>query len=58
MATKTKTVTVKAQVDDNGYIKGYASTWVREPDSYGDIVAKGAFAECIERHSPIFASLA
>lgn len=49
MATKTKTVTVKAQVDDNGYIKGYASTWVREPDSYGDIVAKGAFAECIEK---------
>ena len=33
---------------DNGTITGYASTWTREPDSYGDIVAKGAFAECIE----------
>ena len=33
---------------DNGTISGYASTWTREPDSYGDIVAKGAFADCIE----------
>ena len=32
-----------------GSIVGYASTWTREPDSYGDIVAKGAFAECIAR---------
>ena len=34
---------------DNGTITGYASTWIREPDSYGDIVAPGAFAECIEQ---------
>ena len=39
-----KTVEVKA---DNGEIVGYASTWTREPDSYGDVVAKGAFADCI-----------
>ena len=41
---KTKSFDVKA---DNGSITGYASTWTREPDSYGDIVAKGAFAEHI-----------
>ena len=41
---KTKSFDVKA---DNGAITGYASTWTREPDSYGDIVAKGAFAEHI-----------
>lgn len=43
---KTKSFDVKA---DNGSITGYASTWTREPDSYGDIVAKGAFLESIER---------
>ena len=43
---KTKTFEVKA---DHGTISGYASTWTREPDSYGDIVAKGAFAEHIAR---------
>jgi HK97 family phage prohead protease len=41
---RTKSFDVKA---DNGSITGYASTWTREPDSYGDIVAKGAFAEHI-----------
>lgn len=44
MNIKTKTYELKA---DNGVITGYASTWTREPDSYGDIVAKGAFAESI-----------
>ena len=44
---KTKTFLIKA--DSNGSIVGYASTWTREPDSYGDVVAKGAFAECIAR---------
>ena len=44
METKTKTFDVKAK---NGMISGYASTWIREPDSYGDIVAKGAFTESI-----------
>ena len=34
---------------DTGAISGYASTWTREPDSYGDVVAKGAFAECIAK---------
>ena len=44
MEIKTKTFDIKA---DNGTITGYASTWTREPDSYGDVVAKGAFAESI-----------
>lgn len=36
--------------DDGGYIVAYASTWDREPDAYGDIVAKGAFAKSLEKH--------
>lgn len=32
---------------EGGSITGYASTWDREPDSYGDVVAKGAFAESL-----------
>ena len=42
---KTKSVTVKANVDDSGHITGYASTFTREPDWAGDVVAKGAFAD-------------
>jgi len=33
------------KADDNGSISGYFSTWTREPDAVGDVVAKGAFAE-------------
>ena len=40
---KTKTF----EVNSNGSITGYASTWIREPDSYGDVVAKGAFLDSI-----------
>ena len=46
MDRKTKTIEAKA---NNGSISGYASTWIREPDCYGDIVARGAFLECIDR---------
>ena len=35
--------------EDGGIVKGYASTFDREPDSYGDIVAPGAFAKSLER---------
>ena len=35
--------------DDAGTISGYFSTYDREPDSYGDIVAKGAFTETIAK---------
>ena len=30
-----------------GQFEAYASTWIKEPDRYGDIVRKGAFAETI-----------
>ena len=46
METKIKTIEAKA---DNGSISGYAATWTREPDSYGDVIAKGAFAESLEQ---------
>ena len=32
----------------NGSIEGYASTWIKEPDSYGDIVKKGAFTATLK----------
>lgn len=47
MAHKTKSFEVKAD-PDTGEVSGYFSTWTREPDSYGDVVAKGAFAETIK----------
>lgn len=41
-----KTILFKA--DDSGKISGYFSTYDEEPDSYGDIVAPGAFEETIK----------
>lgn len=35
---------------DAGEIEGYASTFGGEPDSYGDIVMPGAFAESLVKH--------
>ena len=46
MEIRKKTYSIK---QDSGTITGYASTWTREPDSYGDVVAKGAFTESIEQ---------
>ena len=46
--TQYKSFDVKV-MEDGGVITGYASTWTREPDSYGDVVAKGAFAESLEK---------
>ncbi len=36
--------------DDAGVIEGYGSTFGGEPDSYGDIILPGAFAESLVRH--------
>jgi len=36
--------------DGIGYIEGYASTWDKVPDAYGDIVRKGAFAKSLQRY--------
>lgn len=35
--------------EDGGTVTGYASTFDREPDSFGDVVAPGAFRKSIER---------
>lgn len=43
----TKSFNVKS--NENGTIEGYASTWDLEPDSYGDVVKKGAFAKSLEK---------
>ena len=45
---KTKEFNVKYKDDGNGVLEGYASTWVRKPDSYGDVVAAGAFARTLK----------
>ncbi|QHO91930.1 HK97 family phage prohead protease [Actinomyces sp. 432] len=52
MLTKTITVPVKLSdgTDSGGEpgFTGYASTFTREPDSYGDVVKKGAFAKTLK----------
>ena len=35
--------------DDSGKISGYFATYDRIPDSYGDVIAEGAFTETIEK---------
>ena len=35
--------------DENGIVEGYASTWTKTPDTYGDIVIKGAFKETLKK---------
>ncbi|MET3924595.1 HK97 family phage prohead protease [Devosia sp. 2618] len=35
---------------DNGEFEGYGSTFGGEPDSYGDVIAAGAFAESLTAH--------
>ncbi|WP_167320645.1 HK97 family phage prohead protease [Actinomyces timonensis] len=47
MLRKSIAVEVKATNDGAGFT-GYASTWTREPDAYGDIVAKGAFTRTLK----------
>lgn len=45
-------VPVKYNEDTSGigYIEGYASTFDRVPDAYGDIVKKGAFTESLQHY--------
>ena len=59
METRYKSFSVKADgvSDDGGTITGYASTFDREPDSYGDIVAKGAFADSLKAWEECDASI-
>ena len=39
---------VKYDDSGNGSLEGYASTWIRQADSYGDVVKSGAFARTLE----------
>ena len=50
MERLTKSVDVKVDAADNGSITGYASTFTREPDWAGDVVAKGAFADWLDAY--------
>ena len=50
MQRLTKSVDVKVDAADNGSITGYASTFTREPDWAGDVVAKGAFADWLDAY--------
>lgn len=34
---------------ENGVVEGYASTWTKTPDSYGDIIIKGAFTDTLKK---------
>lgn len=38
-----------AAMVDGGSVTGYAATFDREPDSYGDVIAPGAFKKSLER---------
>lgn len=44
---KIKEMQVKYRDDGNGQIEGYASTFIRKADSYGDVVKRGAFAKTL-----------
>lgn len=46
-----KSFELKAAEDGSGIVEGYASTWTTTPDSYGDIVIKGAFKETLEKRA-------
>lgn len=43
-----KTTDAQYKDEGNGMLEGYASTWIRKPDSYGDVVMEGAFAKSLE----------
>lgn len=48
MEHKYKEFALRKSSEDSGTISGYFSTYDREPDSYGDIIAPGAFTDTIK----------
>lgn len=44
---ETKIKSARLECKDGGTVAGYISTFDREPDSYGDVVAPGAFADTL-----------
>ena len=49
MEHKYKEFALRKSSEDAGEISGYFSTYDRIPDSYGDVIAPGAFAESIQK---------
>ncbi len=49
MSLKFKAAPGAASMPSDGVVEGYAATFDRIPDSYGDVIAKGAFAKSLER---------
>jgi HK97 family phage prohead protease len=45
---KFKSAASAAQMPADGTVEGYAATFDRTPDSYGDVIAKGAFARTLD----------
>ena len=45
---RTKEFNVQYKDEGSGSVEGYASTWIRKADSYGDVVAKGAFTKTLK----------
>lgn len=41
---------IKALDDETGEFEGYGSTFGGEPDSYGDVIVKGAYTETLKAH--------
>lgn len=48
METKSFSMKAAPGEGDAFTFEGYASTWTRQPDSYGDVVVKGAFADSLK----------
>ncbi|MER5171596.1 HK97 family phage prohead protease [Thioclava kandeliae] len=44
-------LSVKALDSSTGEFEGYASTFGGEPDSYGDVIAVGAYADSLAQHA-------
>ena len=45
---KTKAAPAAASMPADGMVEGYAATFDRIPDAYGDVIAQGAFAETVK----------
>lgn len=48
METKYKSAPGAADMQNEGTVEGYAATFDRIPDSYGDVIAAGAFADTLK----------
>lgn len=49
MTIKYKAAPAAAEMPNDGVVEGYAATFDRIPDSYGDVIKAGAFAKSLDR---------